>query len=143
MSKTLVFVGIFFLVLSMAIIPFLQDSAFAKAFDRSHVTGRHDRAMICGGHYCTPSEYNDWRNGMIESQRVSQGKIANPQEHGEDVMHKMAGSTPGATTMHGNTKQNMGSSMQSAECQAIMTELTKSGFSPDMIAKAMANNGCS
>ena len=129
----------------MALIPFLQASVFAKPYDNSHITGRHDRAKVCGDHYCTPGEYNDWKNGVVQSQRMSQGKVANPQQHGEDVMHKMAGSTPGSTTMHGNTKQNMEStSKQSAsECQALKASLTKSGFPPAMIAKVMSNSGCS
>jgi hypothetical protein len=31
--------------------------------------------------------------------------------HGEDVMHKMAGSTPGSTTSHGSEKPTVHSTM--------------------------------
>jgi hypothetical protein len=103
MNKTLVFTGIFALALSMMIIPSLQASAYSNPYSyaRTHVGSRFDATNICGGHYCTTAEYNQWISAMSASQRVSQGKTSTGQ-HGENVMSGMAGQSQSSTSMHGS-----------------------------------------
>jgi hypothetical protein len=80
-----------------------SDNAWHYTHQRTHVTDRFDKAMICGNHYCTPGEYMKWDYGVYGSQGMSSGKISGFQ-HGEHVMQKLTGSNPSSTTMHGNSK---------------------------------------
>ena len=74
-------------------------------YDNSHVTERFESEhKVCGNHLCTPGERTSWEKAVWDHQRTSQGKVTSISQHGEDVMHKMSGSTPGSTTAHGSEK---------------------------------------
>ena len=77
-------------------------------YDNSHVTARFEGDLkVCGNHLCAPGEKTFWDKTVWGSQSKSQGKITSAQQHGEDVMHQMSGSTPGSTTAHGSEKPTM------------------------------------
>ena len=77
-------------------------------YDNSHVTARFEGDLkVCGNHLCAPGEKTFWDKTVWGSQNTSQGKISSAQQHGEDVMHQMSGSTSGPTTAHGSEKPVM------------------------------------
>lgn len=105
-KKQIIIIGIFTLAFSMMIIPSLQI-AFANSdpnanpyYVRTHVTSRFDKTAICGGHYCTAGEYQQWSAAISQSQRTSYGKTSTGQ-HGENTMNQMTGSPQSSTSMHG------------------------------------------
>jgi hypothetical protein len=80
--------------------------------DNSHVTDRfNSEHKICGTHLCAPGERTSWEKAVWDHQKVTQGKITHVSQHGEDVMKKMAGSTPNPTTAHGSEKPTVHSTM--------------------------------
>ena len=105
-KKQIIFVGIFTLAFLMMVIPSFE-AAFAYSdpnanpyYVRTHVTSRFDKSAVCGNHYCTFGEYQQWSSAISQSQRTSYGKIS-PGQSGENVMNQLAGSPPSSTTMHG------------------------------------------
>ena len=83
-----------------------------NGYNRDHVTARFlGAAKVCGNHLCAPGERTVWEKVVWDSQKVSQGKITSPKQHGEDVMHKMAGSTPSPQTGHGSEKPTVHTTM--------------------------------
>jgi hypothetical protein len=73
--------------------------------DNSHVTARFSSHLkICGNEICKPGEKTNWQKAVWGHQTVSQGKISHHNEHGEDVMHKLSGSSTHPETMHGTEK---------------------------------------
>jgi hypothetical protein len=80
--------------------------------DNSHVTSRFESEhKICGNHLCAPGERTSWEKAVWDHQKMSQGKITSVKQHGEDVMHKMSGSTSGPITAHGSEKPTVHSIM--------------------------------
>jgi hypothetical protein len=100
---------------SFAVMVIPQASALnPSTFDDSHVTARFESEhKVCGNHLCVPGERTNWEKAVSDKQSMSQGKIIHPTQHGEDVMHKMAGSTTGSKTAHGSEKPTMHSTMPS------------------------------
>ncbi len=101
------------LFVSYAVMYVPQVSALVPStFDDSHVTARFESEhKVCGSHLCTPGERTVWEKAVWDHQGKSQGKITSPIQHGEDVMKKMAGSTPNPTTAHGSEKPTVHSTM--------------------------------
>lgn len=90
----------------------LASALISSSVDNSHVTARFDsEKKVCGNHLCTPGERTNWEKAVWDHQTTSQGKISSIQQHGEDVMHQMAGSTTGSTTSHGSQKPTIHSTM--------------------------------
>ena len=84
--------------------------------NRTPITARFEGAQqVCGGHLCAVGERTNWQKAVWDHQNISQGKITSAEQHGESVLHNLAGSTPGSTTMHGNPmmsgNMNMGTNM--------------------------------
>jgi len=80
--------------------------------DNSHVTARFEsEKKVCGNHLCAHGERTSWEKAVWDHQKISQGKITSLTQHGEEVMQKMAGSTPEPTTAHGSQKPTMHSTM--------------------------------
>ena len=80
--------------------------------ERSHVTDRFNSAeKICGDRLCAHGERTAWEKAVWDHQNKSQGKITSSKQHGEDVMHKMAGSTPSPQTGHGSEKPTVHTTM--------------------------------
>ena len=69
----------------------------ANALEKSNVmtwisTASYSNSKVCGDHQCAPGEHTKWANAVWQSQKVNTGKIGSTYQ-GEDVMHKLAGST--------------------------------------------------
>jgi hypothetical protein len=94
---------------SFAVMAIPMASALINSpVDNSHVTARFESDLkVCGNHLCTHGEKTHWDKAVWGAQNMSQGKITSAKQHGEDVMHKMAGSTTGPTTAHGSEKPTM------------------------------------
>jgi hypothetical protein len=76
--------------------------------DLSYVTERFTgHTKICGAHICAHGEKTQWQKSVFGLQKMSQNKITSATQHGEDVMHKMSGSTSGMITSHGSQKPIM------------------------------------
>lgn len=91
------------LLASTAIMTVPQASALTKGNMMWNIaTASYGNSNICGDHKCAPGEHTKWVNGVWQSQKIGYGKIT-AGTHGEDVMSKIAASTPAPTTMHGNT----------------------------------------
>ena len=92
---------------SFAIVVIPQASALNQSTgerNRTPMTLRFEGAQqVCGDHVCKPGERTTWEKAVWDHQSTSQGKVSSPQQHGESVMHNLAGSTTGSTTMHGNS----------------------------------------
>lgn len=89
-----------------AIMTVPEASALTKSTAyRYYATASYGNSLVCGDHKCAPGEKTQWLNAMSASQKVSSGKVGTAP-HGEDVMQKIAGSTPAPTTMHGNAKMS-------------------------------------
>lgn len=80
-----------------------SDNAWHYYNQRTHVTDRFNKAMICGDHYCTLGEYEQWHYGVYASQKIPTNH-ASTGHHGENIMRNMTGSMAGSSTMHGNSK---------------------------------------
>ena len=90
----------------------MASALITNPVDNSHVTARFEGDLkVCGNHLCAHGEKTFWDKAVWGAQNVSQGKITSTKQHGEDVMHKMAGSTAGPTTGHGSEKPTMHSTM--------------------------------
>lgn len=90
----------------------LASALVNSPYDNSHVTARFEGDLkVCGNHLCAPGEKTFWDKAVWHTQNVSQGKISSTKQHGEEVMHKMAGSTAGMTTSHGSQKPTMHTTM--------------------------------
>ena len=74
-----------------------------SVYDDSHTTASYGISKVCGNHLCAPGEHSQWINTLWQSQKTGYGKVGNAP-HGEDVIHKMVGSTPSPMTSHGNMK---------------------------------------
>ncbi|WP_101477543.1 hypothetical protein [Candidatus Nitrosotalea bavarica] len=103
---------------SFAIMVIPQASALNQnmgEYNKTPVTARFEGAKnVCGDHLCALGERTAWEKAVWDHQNISQGKISSTSQHGESVLHNMAGSTAGSTTMHGNTmsgNMNMGTNM--------------------------------
>jgi hypothetical protein len=90
----------------------LASALINNQYDNSHVTARFEGHLkVCGNHLCAHGERTSWEKAVWDHQSMSQGKISSTQQHGEDVMHQMAGSTTGPTTAHGSEKPTVHSTM--------------------------------
>lgn len=74
-----------------------------STYDDSHTTASYGISKVCGNHICAPGEHSAWINTLWQSQKTGYGKFGSMQ-HGENAMHKMAGSAP--MTSHGNVKMS-------------------------------------
>lgn len=74
-------------------------------YDDSLITASYGISKVCGSHLCAPGEHAQWINTLWQSQKTGYGKVGNAQ-HGEDVMHNMAGSVAPPMTAHGNMKMS-------------------------------------
>lgn len=94
------------LFVSFAVMYVPQVSALnPNPVDNSHVTARFESEhKVCGTHLCKPGERTSWEKAVWDHQSLSQGKVASPTQHGEDVMKNLAGATPNPTTAHGTMK---------------------------------------
>lgn len=122
-KTTLLLLTISVMMTSLLAVNLQQANALIQrdfsVYDDSHTTARYGVSKVCGNHICAPGEHSQWVNAMWQSQKTGYGKVTNAQ-HGEDVMHKMAGSTPSQMTSHGNMKMsgsmgNMTGSMKSTK----------------------------
>jgi hypothetical protein len=108
------------LMTSLFVVNMQQANALIQrdfsVYDDSHTTARYGNSKVCGNHICAPGEHSQWINTLSQSQKTGYGKVGNTQ-HGEGVMHKMAGSTPSQMTSNGNIKMsgNMTGSMKSTK----------------------------
>lgn len=96
------------LLASTVILTSPQASALEPSRVATHYyisTASYGNSIVCGDHICAPGEHTQWVNSLWQSQKVSFGKVENAP-HGEDVMSKLAESTPAPTTMHGNAKMS-------------------------------------
>ena len=94
------------LLTSTAIMTIPQASALEPSRVATHYyisTASYGNSVVCGDHKCAPGEHTQWINAVDQSQRIGAGKVPTAT-HGEDVMAKLATTTPPPTTMHGNTK---------------------------------------
>ena len=73
--------------------------------DDSHTTASYGYSKVCGNHICASGEHMQWLNAVWGSQKAGYGKVANAP-HGEDVMHKLAGSTAPPMSYHGTMKMS-------------------------------------
>ncbi|OLC93764.1 MAG: hypothetical protein E6K87_02810 [Thaumarchaeota archaeon] len=90
------------LTASFAVVAIPPASALTPRmdFNDNHYTARfHGGLGICGDHICKPGEYSSWQKAMSAAQMQKQGGRAMSGQHGEDVMHGMAGSSQGQNTM--------------------------------------------
>lgn len=106
-NKVTVLFTLSVLLASFAIVVIPQASALNQnlgEYNKTPVTARFEGAkQVCGDHLCKAGERTAWEKAVWDHQSTSQGKVSSPQQHGESVMHNLAGSTTGSTTMHGNT----------------------------------------
>jgi hypothetical protein len=79
-------------------------------FSNRHTSASYGNSRICGDHICKSGEQTQWMMKVSSSQKVGFGKVGNLSQ-GVDVMHKIAGTTPSPSTMHGNIKLTEKSSM--------------------------------
>jgi hypothetical protein len=87
------------LLTSTAIMTVPQASALTPSTVATYYyvsTASYGNSIVCGDHKCTPGEHTQWVNAVWQSQKASYGKVGNAP-HGEDVMSKMAESTPAPT----------------------------------------------
>jgi hypothetical protein len=94
------------LLTSTALMTIPQASALEPSRVATHYyisTASYGNSIVCGDHKCAPGEHTQWNNAVWQSQKVNSGKVASGY-HGEDLMAKLATTTPAPTTMHGNTK---------------------------------------
>jgi hypothetical protein len=94
------------LLTSAAIMTIPPASALTPSTVATHYyisTASYGNSIICGDHKCTPGEHTQWVNAVWQSQKIGTGKVG-PALHGEDVMTKLATTTPAPKTMHGNSK---------------------------------------
>jgi hypothetical protein len=90
----------------------LASALIQNPVDNSNVTARFEsEKKVCGNHLCAHGERTSWEKAVWDHQNTSQGKISSTQQHGEDVMHNMAGSNAGSTTSHGSQKPTIHSTM--------------------------------
>ena len=73
--------------------------------DDSHTTASYGYSKVCGNHICASGEHMQWLNAVWHSQKAGYGKVTNAP-HGEDVMHKLAGSTAPPMSSHGTMKMS-------------------------------------
>ncbi len=97
------------LLTSLLVVNLPQVNALEKRdfsiMDDSHTTASYGYSKVCGNHICAPGEHMQWVKAVWQSQKVGAGKVANAP-HGEDVMHKMAGSTAPPMSSHGTLKMS-------------------------------------
>lgn len=72
-------------------------------FSNRHTSASYGNSRICGDHKCAPGEQTQMMMKLNASQKIGYGKVG-ATTHGEDVIHKIVGSTTPSTTMHGNIK---------------------------------------
>ena len=81
------------LLVSSAVVAIPQATALTKSNVMTWIsTASYGNSMVCGDHKCTPGEHTKWINAVWQSQKVNTGKIGSTYL-GEDVMHKLSGST--------------------------------------------------
>jgi len=89
------------LLASAAIMTVPQAGALIQSTVMKNIsTASYGNSVVCGDHKCAPGEHTQWVNSLWQSQKVSYGKVGNAQ-YGEEVMAKLAKSTPAPATMHG------------------------------------------
>ena len=82
------------LLVSSAAVVIPQASALTKSNVMRYIsTASYGNSEVCGDHKCAPGEHTKWVNSMWGSQKVNSGKIGS-ETLGEDVMQKLAGSSP-------------------------------------------------
>jgi hypothetical protein len=94
------------LLASAAIMTIPSASALTPSTVATHYyisTASYGNSIVCGDHKCAPGEHTQWVNAVWQSQKIDTGKVPSAT-HGEDVMAKLATTTPPPTTMHGNSK---------------------------------------
>jgi hypothetical protein len=92
------------LLASTAVATVPQANALTKSYVMTNIsTASYSNSLVCGDHKCAPGEHTKWSTAMWQSQKMSYGKIGSTS-HGEDVLHKLAGSIPESMTAHGNPK---------------------------------------
>lgn len=102
-KMTLLLFSVTVLLVSSAVVAIPQANALTKSNVMTWIsTASYGNDKVCGDHKCTPGEHTKWTNAVWQSQKVNSGKIGTTY-HGEDVMHKLAGSTS-TSTSSGNTE---------------------------------------
>ena len=98
------------LVSSFAASVLPSANAFTQRTDFSnrHSSASYGNSHICGDHKCGSGEQSQMGMKISAAQRGGNENLkqlrAYGEMHGEDVMHKIAGSTTSPSTMHGNIK---------------------------------------
>ena len=83
-------------------------------FFDNHTTARFGNSPVCGDHMCAPGEHDKWVKALNDAQRGYQAGHAKGAQHGEDVMHQLAGAMQGAAVQGSQNTGNMtGSNMPS------------------------------
>ena len=85
-----------------SILPYAHALSARTDFSNRHSSASYGNSKICGDHKCASGEQTQWGT-KTSAQKTGYGKVGDTS-HGVDVMHKIVGSTPAPTTMHGNVK---------------------------------------
>jgi hypothetical protein len=88
------------LLVSFSVMAMPQANALTKStWDDSHTTARFGNSKVCGDHLCVPGEHAKWVNAISQSQKLGYGKVGT-NSNGEDVMGRIADTTPMPTQTH-------------------------------------------
>ena|SRR5689334_11665973 len=107
-------------------IPAASALTSRSSFNDNHYTALYPGGpRICGDHVCAPGEYDKMQQDLAQAQM--KGKTG----------------TTGSTTMPAMNGTSSTSTPSMAVCQSVKTILINAGTSSTVIAKVMADLGCS
>lgn len=93
-----------------SILPSANALTARTDFGNRHTSASYGNSKICGDHKCAPGEQTEWGMKVSAAQRGGSENLKQlrnyAEMHGEDVMHKIAGSTTAPNTMHGTVKMS-------------------------------------
>ena len=129
--------ALFVTAILMASIVAVSIPAASALTSRSNFNDNHYTALypggprICGDHICAPGEYDKMQQALAQAQMKGKGGSTAPSTP----------STPPATTMPSTNATTTMPTM--SVCQTVKSALTNAAVSSTVIAKVMADLGCS
>ena len=89
-----------------SVLPYANALTARTDFSNRHTSASYGNSHICGDHKCAPGEQSQWGMRISAAQRGGTDNLkqlrAYAELHGEDIMHKITGSTTAPNAMHGN-----------------------------------------
>jgi hypothetical protein len=134
------------LMTSIAAVTIPAASALTSrtSFNDNHYTALYPGGpRICGDHICAPGEYDKMQQELAKAQMRGKTGTTMPSTPTPTTTMPAMNGTSTTTTMPATNSTSTTTMPAMSVCQTVKTDLVNAGISSTVMAKVMADLGCS